>query len=180
MSTQDQLKDELRAKQKQIWSVQVCEVALAVRHMWQAMANDLGISEDAVQVITNLAKKSGDNTLSEFELARVSDLTEERARAAIDTLVARGWAVRHLRMPTDDPRDRRIQLPAEFIRDVFGYYGLQDHQYKILDQFSLEELDIARRFFEAMARIANDQGNAIKDRRVVSGTNLKATLNGAS
>lgn len=175
MSTQDVVVDEIRAMQNRIWSKQVCEVALGVRHLWQEKGNDLGISEDAVQVIANLAKKSGDNTLSESELAEVSGLTPERAKAAIDMLIERQWAVRRLPKAGDQPGDRRVQLPAEFVRDVFSYYTLQEHHRAILDQFSPEELDVAQRFLEAIAGIANDQATAIKDGRVKAGTSLKAS-----
>lgn len=179
MSTQDEATSELRVQQKKTWAEEMCAAALGIEDMWQAIADDLGISVQGVQILTNLAKKSGDNTLSESELAGFSGVTAEGAKAAIDTLLERGWAVRRLPKAGDAPQDRRIQLRKDFVPDIFEYYALQAHHFDILDEFDVAEMEVARRVLRKMASIGHDQAAAIKQGRIIAGARLKATLNSA-
>lgn len=175
---QEQDVEDLRARQDRFWSRDVCEIALAVRRMWKAMAADLQISEDAIHAITNLAKSTSDHTLSISELAQHSDLTIEQATAAIDTLVHRKLAVRALPRAGEAVQDRRVQLPDDLVGMIFGYYRLQPQHRGLLDQFNAEQIEFVSRFLAAFAEIANDQASAIHTNRIDPAAAFKASLDG--
>lgn len=175
---QEHTGEELRTLQDQIWSRDVCELALAVRRLWKGIAQALNISEDAIHALTNLAKTSGDHTLSITELAEHSDLSIDQATAAIDNLVKRGLAVSALPRKGESLKDRRVRLPEDFVGMVFEYYRLQPRHRAVLDQFPADQFGFIRQFLAAISSVANDQARAVHARQIDPVARFKDSLDG--
>lgn len=152
--------------QNQLWSRHMCDLAIAVRKMWIVIGEALGIDDNAVHALTNLAKASSDNTLSVSELAQASDLTIERATEAIDALIARNLAVRALPRPGEELKDRRVQLPVDHVGMVFAFYRLQPQHREALARFTAEDLKFFMEFMEVATSIAHGQADAINTRQI--------------
>lgn len=176
----DQDLTERRAAQDRLWRDAMCRLALAVRRMWMFIGESLDLTEDAVHAITNLAKMSGDNTVSISELAKASDLTLARAAAAIDTLLDRGMAVRALPRDGEPVQDRRVRLRADLVGMIFEYYRLQPQHRDQLDQFTTDELELVNRLLDVATAVADDQAQAIHTGQVNPGAQMKDLLGGTS
>lgn len=175
---QEHAAEDLGALQDEIWRNHMCKLALAVRKMWIFIGEALGIDDNAVHALTNLAKASSDNTLSISELAAVSDLTIERAAAAIDALVKLNLAVRTLPRADEELKDRRVRLPSNLVAMIFEYYRLQPENRALLGQFTAEQIKFGMHFLEVVTSIAEDQAAAIHTGRIDPTARLNAVLDG--
>lgn len=167
-----------RAAQDEFWRDGMCQLALAVRLMWMEIGESLGLNEDEAHAITNLAKASANNTLSISELAKASDLSLTRAAAAIDTLLARGMAVRVLPRDGEPAQDRRVQLRGDLVGMIFEYYQLQPHHRGLLDEFTVDDFTRVVRLLEVARSIAADKAAAIRSGEVNPAARLKDLLGG--
>jgi hypothetical protein len=169
---------ERREAQARLWRDGMCLLALAVRRMWMYIGESLHLTEDAVHAITNLAKTSGDHTLSVSELAKASDLSLTRAAAAIDALLERRLVVRALPRNGEPVQDRRVRVPADLVGMIFEYYKLQPHHHELLDQFTPEQIDLLNQVLGIATSIADDKAQAIRSGQVNPAAQLQELLGG--
>lgn len=167
-----------RDAQDQLWSNGMCRLALAVRRMWMEIGNSLDLTEDEVHAITNLAKRSTDNTVSISELAEMSDLTAERAAAAINVLLNRRMAVRAMPREGESVLDRRVQLRGNLVGMIFEYYRLDENHRGLLGEFTPEEFELLTRLLDVATSIADDKARAISSGEINPGAQLQGLLGG--
>ncbi|MEU7480505.1 hypothetical protein AB0A63_31320 [Lentzea sp. NPDC042327] len=167
-----------REAQDRLWRDGMCRLALAVRRMWMTIGESLHLTEDQVHAVTNLAKVSGDNTVSISELAKVSDLSFERAATAIDALLERRMAVRAFPRAGEPVQDRRVRLRGDLVEMIFEYYRLHEDHRGLLDGFSPADFDLVSRLLDVATSIADDKARAIGSGEVNPGAQLQDLLDG--